>query len=135
MPGWQEMNLILNISLKKMSLGVTEPQNKPLRKMQPFHHPRQNNLFSLPENIAGCSTEVGAGGRGSVRESLWNGELPLAAARLYKEPQWQIQSDQQRASSRRRTSGKPLINAGTFSSLFCRYHFLDKQTTKEKGWR
>lgn len=76
-PGWQEMKLILNSSLKKMLFGVTEPQNKPLRKMQPFHHPRQNNLFSLPENIAGCSTEVGAEGRGGCQREPVERRAPI----------------------------------------------------------
>lgn len=54
-------------------------------------------------------------------ESLWNGALLLAAARLYKEPQWQIQSDQLRASSEReRESGSQApgraVTRGTFLS-------------------
>lgn len=54
-----------------------------------FYHPSQNNLFLLPENMTGCSI--------GLSECLWNDGLLLAAALLYKEPQWQIQSDQLRA--------------------------------------
>lgn len=53
---------------------------------QLFSHPWRNNVFLLSENIS-ARTE-------GMLESLWGkGALWLAAARLYKAPQWQIQSD------------------------------------------
>jgi len=47
----------------------------------------------LSESVTECSK--------GILESLWNGKLLLAVVRQYKEPQWQMQSDQLLASSKR----------------------------------
>lgn len=97
-------------------------QKKSLLRTQLFYHPWQNNLFLLAESITGC--------RIRMSERLWNGGLLLAAARLYKEAQWQIQSDQLHASSEKQTS----ITLGRLlrCSATCLWHFLGKK--REKHW-
>lgn len=51
-------------------------------------------------------------------ESLWSAALLLAAAPLYKEPQWQIQSDQPQTSSESQTPARP-TTLGPSLGLFC----------------
>lgn len=88
--------------------------------MQLLCRPRQHYLLLLSENLSECSK--------GMLGSLWSGELLLAAARLYKEPQWQIQSDQLQTSSESQTQGRS-ITLGQFwgFSAACFWYFLERK--------
>lgn len=83
-------------------------------------YPRLNNTLLLPENLPECST--------GMLGSLWRGELPLAAAPLYKEPQWQIQSDQLRASAESHTPGRSITVGRLRASLLLLFDFICRGT-------
>ncbi|KAM4611032.1 LOW QUALITY PROTEIN: rho family GTPase 1b [Polymixia lowei] len=72
-------------------------------------------------------------------KSLWNGAHPLAAGAAYKEPQWQLQSDQLRSSSQNHNTGSLLIPGRVrvfcwafFKNIFSLKHWAVTNTMKEK---